>query len=585
MSPAETFRDLDLDDLPPCVTFDVFDTLVLRPFIRPTDLFRHMEAAGIAPKGFAEARVKAEAEARRLHRREITLAEIYELLGPDMQISDVEVQQELLVCRGNPEAISLAAEIRRRGSRVAALTDMYLPKEVIEEILARCGVDGLDDVIVSNDMMASKFCGDVYPKALARLGIGAEDLVHIGDNRRADVEMARRNGVRGLHYPRQTDRYFEAHPMVKGFVGRRCSLDRSIIVGTDVLRWCGALGEKGDDVHELGFRYGGPMMSSYASYLLEHIPASSRALFVSRDGYNLMRVLSVLDPSRKDLAYIHAQRFLAYMFTDIHIPFGRMELLGKAFHRFDYQKVERWAGYLVGYFKDDLGIDEVPSDTRELVDLYNSRADEIDALRRKAGKAYSEYVKSYVDGDGVHLVDCTTMKFTSQKLVEAMAGRRVRGHYYVSLADADLDYDSFHYRDRFVFGWSRINVPEFFMSSPEPPIVGWRDGEPVYMKDVPPWERSRCEMYGGITEGECGYARALRSLFGDHLPEMSYDAVTGWSMLSADRRSAYRPILEGMKWASGPDHSDWSPLIPGLRDLKPLAKKLVTDVIARMNSS
>lgn len=580
-----TFEGLDLDDLPEYVSFDAFDTLVLRPFLRPTDLFKHMEAAGMASKGFAEARVKAEADARKLHRREITLDEIYALLGDDMQVADIEVQQELAVCQGNPETIALVDEIVRRGGKVIVTSDMYLPRSVVVSILDRCGVRNLSAVFISNDMGASKHCGDIFPKVLSALGITPDRMVHVGDNRRADVDMPARHGIKGVFYPRQTDRYFKANPTAKDFIGRGRDLDRSIIIGMDVLRWCGVLGEKGDDVHELGYRYGGPMMAAYATYLLDRIPASSRALFVSRDGYNLMRVYSELDPERKDLAYIHAQRLLAYIFTDIHIPFGPLELKGKALNRFEHQKVDRWMSYQLSYFKDDLGLERIPDDPYEKARIYNGRIDEIDALRRKAGEAYSAYVKSYVDGDDVHLVDCTTMKFTSQKLIERMSGRRVKGHYFVSLADADLDYDSYHYRDRFVFGWSRINVPEFFMSSPEPPIEGWKNGSPVYMEDVPAWERSRCEMYGGITRGECGYAKALRSIFGDHLPEMGYDSVTSWSMLSADSRCEYRPILDGMKWASGPDHSDWSPLIPGLKDLKFLAKKLITDIIAKMNSA
>ncbi len=582
---AAPFDGLDLDNLPKYVSFDAFDTLVLRPFLRPTDLFRYMEAVGTAPKGFADARVKAEAEARRIHRREITLEEIYALMDDGMQVADKEIEQELAVCRGNPETVSLVSEIIGHGGKVVVVTDMYLPKDVIVAILDRCGVEGLSGVFVSNDMGASKYAGDIFPKVLSELGISPDEMVHIGDNRRADVDMANHHGVKGVFYPRQTDRYFKEQPMAKEFVGRKAPLDRSIILGMDVLRWCGVLGEAGDDVHELGFRYGGPMMAAYANFLLDKIPASSRALFVSRDGYNLMRVYSVLDPERKDLAYIHAQRLLAYIFTDIHIPFGPMKLLGKTFNRFEHQKVDRWMGYLLDYFKEDLGLESVPADPYEKARMFNERVDEIDALRRKSGEAYSEYIRGFVDSDDVHLVDCTTMKFTSQKLVEEMSGRKVHGHYFVSLADADLDYDSYHYRDRFVFGWSRINVPEFFMSSPEPPIVGWKDGETLYMEDVPSWEKSRCEMYGGITEGECDYARALKSVFGENIPPLGYDSVTTWSMLSADSRSRYRPILDGIKWASGPDHSDWSPLIPGLRDIKFLAKKLITDIIAKLNSA
>ncbi len=584
--PAVTgFPGLDMDRLPEYVSFDAFDTLVLRPFLRPTDLFRYMEAVGLAPEGFGAARPKAEADARRLHRREITLDEIYELLGPDMQLADLEVETELRVCRGNPELMRLIDDIQARGGKVIVTSDMYLPQEVVSAILDGCGFKGLSRVFVSNAMGSSKFCGDIYPKVLAELGVTPDDVVHIGDNPRADVEKARRSGIRGLLYTRQTDRYFRAHPMMKGYIGRGGDLSRSITIGVDVLRWCGALGEKGDAVHELGYRFGGPMMLAYADYLDKRIPASSRSLFVSRDGYNLMRVMSVLDPEREGMGYIHAQRILAYVFTAIHIPFGPMEVLGKALHRFDHQKVVRWMQYILDFFKDDLGIASVPEDPHELSDLYNGRIGEIDALRRKGAEAYSAYVRGMVGDGDVHLVDCTTMKFTSQRLIERMAGRSVRGHYYVSLADADLDYDSFHVRDRFVFGWSRINVPEFFMSSPEPPIVGWKDGSQVYMGDVPEWERARCDMYGGITRGECDYARDVAGLFGGRLPPMGYDAVTSWSMLSADSSCEFRPILDGVKWASGPDHSDWSPLVPGPKDIKFLAKKLITDVIAKLNSA
>ncbi|MBR6205047.1 MAG: hypothetical protein IKQ60_08435 [Candidatus Methanomethylophilaceae archaeon] len=157
------FQGLDLDSLPEYVTFDIFDTLVLRPFLRPTDLFKHMEATGMAPEGFAKARVKAEAEARRLHRREIVLDEIYELMGPDMQLADLEVQQEIAVCRRNPETADLASEIVRRGGKAVAVSDMYLPKSVVLSILDSCGIDCLSEVFVSNDMGASKFCGDIYP--------------------------------------------------------------------------------------------------------------------------------------------------------------------------------------------------------------------------------------------------------------------------------------------------------------------------------------------------------------------------------------------------------------------------------------
>ncbi len=58
------------------VSFDVFDTLLLRPYAKPTDLFQHMESnEGIS--GFAKARVSAEGNTRSKECPEVTLEEIY----------------------------------------------------------------------------------------------------------------------------------------------------------------------------------------------------------------------------------------------------------------------------------------------------------------------------------------------------------------------------------------------------------------------------------------------------------------------------------------------------------------------------
>lgn len=45
------------------ISFDIFDTLLLRPYIRPTDLFLHLEYICNKPN-FAISRIKAEEYAR-----------------------------------------------------------------------------------------------------------------------------------------------------------------------------------------------------------------------------------------------------------------------------------------------------------------------------------------------------------------------------------------------------------------------------------------------------------------------------------------------------------------------------------------
>lgn len=59
------------------VSFDIFDTLLVRTYANPKDVFRHIEETEEVPL-FTELRVNAENEARLLSsQEEITLDEIY----------------------------------------------------------------------------------------------------------------------------------------------------------------------------------------------------------------------------------------------------------------------------------------------------------------------------------------------------------------------------------------------------------------------------------------------------------------------------------------------------------------------------
>ena len=76
------------------VSFDAFDTMLLRPYVRPTDLFRHMELYFKAD-GFSKMRIEAERKARARYHREITLDEIYDELDDSLQhLKDEEIEME-----------------------------------------------------------------------------------------------------------------------------------------------------------------------------------------------------------------------------------------------------------------------------------------------------------------------------------------------------------------------------------------------------------------------------------------------------------------------------------------------------------
>ena len=87
------------------ISFDIFDTLLLRPYVKPTDLFLHLEKLEEL-KGFAQARIEAERKARKTHSHleDITIDEIYnEITDKYKYLKQKEMDLEMQVLQPNPE--------------------------------------------------------------------------------------------------------------------------------------------------------------------------------------------------------------------------------------------------------------------------------------------------------------------------------------------------------------------------------------------------------------------------------------------------------------------------------------------------
>lgn len=85
------------------VSFDIFDTLLVRPYVNPTDLFWHIEYNENMP-GFAKARILAEKNTRTRDCPEVTIDEIYS--NVDLEYNnkkDIELKYEAQVLQQNPE--------------------------------------------------------------------------------------------------------------------------------------------------------------------------------------------------------------------------------------------------------------------------------------------------------------------------------------------------------------------------------------------------------------------------------------------------------------------------------------------------
>lgn len=287
------------------ISFDFFDTLFIRPLANPEDAFDIL-ARQFAIPDFRERRRAAQAEAfRRMHtagRKEIRIEDIYSCLAetglPNDELMCAEYALEIALVEPNPEMFALFRKLLDTGKPVVITSDTYLSTDFFIEVLRPHGLAHVP-LFISADCNATKRdAGELFDVVIARLGIAAGQILHIGDNQLADVTRPREKGMIAFYY----------RPSRELSVKKTISLSTSI--GYGLLR-TSARDILPDTYTELGFIYGGSATLGFLQWIKERarLDGIDHVLFLSRDGYALERIARAqTDSGLPDFCYFLGSR-------------------------------------------------------------------------------------------------------------------------------------------------------------------------------------------------------------------------------------------------------------------------------------
>lgn len=189
------------------VTFDIFDTLLIRPFLDP-DYVKHLlqaEYAQAAIPDFLENRLRSESRARENSECDVDIHAIYRhfpspVNGTAQAITpDREIALETLSVRQRPDVQALLQYAVQSGKKVVLASDMFLPRAVIEAMLERCGVTGWHALYLSCDIGVRKDSGKLYDHILTNEHIAPHQMVMVGDNERSDFQIPADMGIGTIH--------------------------------------------------------------------------------------------------------------------------------------------------------------------------------------------------------------------------------------------------------------------------------------------------------------------------------------------------------------------------------------------------
>ncbi len=195
------------------LSFDIFDTLITRPFDKPTQIFSYMtENFPPVPKSFPQSRPRAEYLARaKAPGGEVNMNEIYAKLAqmegytPELckTLCSLEKETELRLCKPRPEGAALFRAAADMDIRVILISDMYLSRERISRMLCKCDLKDFHELYISCEYRMNKANGDLFRYVRKTEELPFSTMMHIGDNPVSDVIVPRNLGMHAVYLPMQ----------------------------------------------------------------------------------------------------------------------------------------------------------------------------------------------------------------------------------------------------------------------------------------------------------------------------------------------------------------------------------------------
>lgn len=194
------------------ISFDIFDTLVMRKVYYNKDVFRKMAQQLDAAWGIDFFTARTQAEAALSRETYPYIEEIYDdvsrrcprLKGQEAALiaDEISLERELIIPR--QEVVAVFDLAKQLGKMVNIVSDMYFHEDTIRSILDNVGITGYHKLLVSSEYQSSK-PQHLFEKYLAELPTGC--CLHIGDSWACDILPAGKLGIDTFRLKMSTEIY------------------------------------------------------------------------------------------------------------------------------------------------------------------------------------------------------------------------------------------------------------------------------------------------------------------------------------------------------------------------------------------
>jgi glycosyltransferase involved in cell wall biosynthesis/FMN phosphatase YigB (HAD superfamily) len=456
------------------VSFDIFDTLVTRPFSSPEMLFDYLEehiAKIYGIKGFHKIRKDSEyiARQRKNWQGDVKISEIYAVFAEKAKVGhevaskllELEVSSEISILSPRKSVIDMAREAMKSRKKIIIVSDTYFERKYIEKILVKNNIDFYNNLYISSEAGKRKDRGDLWDNVLHYECVGRESLLHIGDNEQSDVQiLVDRRFMHPIHIMKPSSLFRESGlgRILWQLLDPNKGWRESLLFGLNANFFCSDsypieffYSKKPlSDPFAFGYTVFGPIVFSFMSWLLREAKANGidHLKFIAREGFLLNRAFELIRDHPKikaqGIELPHGSYFLcsrrASIFAALRTPDDISRLLERHF-----------TGTVRGFFNYRLNLQDMKEVERKLGakilnrelllpdhrgDLFNILLQVFEILAKQASnerEALLEYgrIQGLFADKRIGIVD-VGYSGSIQKALSSLLGKPLAGYYFVT---------------------------------------------------------------------------------------------------------------------------------------------------------
>ncbi|NHF67888.1 rhamnan synthesis F family protein [Xanthomonas hortorum] len=446
------------------VSLDIFDTLVVRPFLFPAGArayLAHLVACKFGVENFLELRDLAESKARHQCGADVDLSSIYNTLSglPDAEglpigaLQALEVALEARLLQPRRAVIAAATQLQQRGTRLVALSDMYLDSTLLQQILPP-EVSTLPAAwYVSCETGWRKDADSAWQKLPDIEKIDTSQWLHVGDNEHGDIQRPQMHKLLTPVHVLRPSALLDVVPALRPLRPPLGAATR----WQDQL-WLGLLANRFADLADrqpetlmplptlspasLGYVVIGPLIFDYLAWLVRMAKQTNieTILFLSREGYLLEQGFQLVKQTSPALDQLHGKYLLASRrgtgTPSLHTPDDLALLLDSTYTGTLGNMVQARLGDAAAHILERrLGQSVMQRDVylpemhAELLELIAPAIDELLALAETERTAYLHYWRATA-GNGAAMVADIGYSGTIQANLARLTGHPLGGAYF-----------------------------------------------------------------------------------------------------------------------------------------------------------